>query len=151
VREAHLAKEPCDDIAENNTLVSLVVAGRCWDPSQVPEVAFPLVKAVILAAGIEEEDVWITVDQPATVEAFNALHAHRIEGTGDVGIGWLLRLHLHGGGFVREWADEGIPVAKLGDGDGDLGLDDGVDTADLVCDLPCALEKNGFPDVAFLL
>ena len=62
----------------------------------------------------------IAVDKPAAVEALDALHTHRIEGASDVRVGWLLSLHLHGGGFVREGADECIPVAKLGDGDGDL-------------------------------
>lgn len=128
-----------------------MVAGWCWNSSQVPQITLPLVKAVILTAGVEEEDVGITVDQPATVKALDALDAHRVEGGSDVGIGWLLRLHFHGSGLVREGTDEGIPVAKLGDGDGDLGLDDGVDATDLVGDLPCALEEDGVSDVAFLL
>ena len=128
-----------------------MVAGWGWDSSQVPQIAFPLVEAVVLAAGIEEEDVGITVDQPATVKTLDALDAHRLEGASDVGIGWLLRLHFHGSGLVREGADEGIPVAKLGDGDGHFGLDDGVDATDLVGNLPCALEEDGVSDVAFLL
>ena len=60
----------------------------------------------------------------------------------------LLGLDLHGGSLVGERADEGVTVAILGDGDGDLGLDDGVDTADLVSDLPGALEEEGVADVA---
>ena len=39
------------------------------------------------------------------------------------------------------------PVSKLLDGHGHLGLDDGVDTADLVGDLPCALEEERLVDV----
>jgi len=128
-----------------------VVAGWGRDSSQVPQIAFPFVEAVVLAAGIEEEDVGVTVDQPATVKTLDALDAHRLEGGSDVGIGWLLRLHFHGGGLVRKGADEGIPVAKLGDGDGHFGLDDGVDATNLVGDLPCALEEDGVSDVAFLL
>jgi hypothetical protein len=91
-----LAKEPCDDVAKNDTLVRFVVAGRCWDSCQVPEIALPLVKAMILATGIEEKNVGIAVDKPATVEALDALHTHRIEGSSDVRVGWLLCLHLHG-------------------------------------------------------
>ena len=64
-----------------------------------------------------------------------------------MGIGGLLCLDLHRGGLVGEGPDEGIPVAKLGDGDGDLCLDDGVDAADFVCDLPCTLEEDGVVNV----
>lgn len=66
-----------------------------------------------------------------------------------MGVLGLLGLDLHGGGLVGEGADEGVAVAVLGDGDGDLCLDDGVDAADLVCDLPGALEEEGITDVAF--
>ena len=52
---------------------------------------------MVLATGIEEKNVGIAVDKPATVEALDALHTHRIEGCSDVGVGWLLCLHLHGG------------------------------------------------------
>jgi hypothetical protein len=57
-------------------LVRFVVAGWCWDSCQVPEIAFPFVKAVILATGIEEKDMGIAVDKPATVEALDAFHTH---------------------------------------------------------------------------
>jgi len=90
-----------------------VVAGWCWDACEVPEIAFPLIEAVILAACIEEEDVGITVDEPATVEAFYAFYTHRFEGVGDVRVSRLLRLDFHGSGFVRERTDEGVSVAKL--------------------------------------
>ena len=55
-------------------------------------------------------------------------------------VGGLFRFNFHGRGLVRQGSDETIPVAELGDGDGDLRLNDRVDAANLVCDLPCALE-----------
>ena len=95
-----LAEEPCDDVSKNDTLVRFVIAGGCWNPCQVPEIAFPFVQAMILATGIEEKNVGIAVDKPAAVEALDALHTHRFEGASDVGVGWLLCFHLHGSGFV---------------------------------------------------
>lgn len=38
------------------------------------------------------------------------------------------------------------PVAIFSDSDGDLGLDDGVDTSDFVGDFPSALEEQGLVD-----
>jgi len=67
-----------------------------------------------------------------------------------MGICGFLLLDFHGGGLVAERTDKGVPVAILCDGDWDLGLDDGVDTADLVCDLPGALEEKRVADVAFV-
>ena len=118
--EMHLAEEPCYDVAKDNAFVGFVVARWCRDACEVPEIAFPLIEAVILAACIEEEDVGITVDEPATVEAFYALYTHGFEGSGDVRVSRLLRLDFHGGRFVRERADEGVSVTKLGYGDGHL-------------------------------
>jgi hypothetical protein len=128
-----------------------VVTGWCGNSSQVPEIAFPLVKTVILAASIKEEDVRIAIDQPATIETFYALYTHRVESAGDMRIGWFLCLHLHGSRFVRERADESVPVTKLGDGDWYFGFYDGVDTADLVCDLPSAFEEDWVTDIALIV
>jgi hypothetical protein len=65
-----------------------------------------------------------------------------------MGVLWLQLLDLHGSGLVAEGSDEGISVAILCDRDGDFGLDDGVDSPDLVCDLPGALEEDGIVNVA---
>lgn len=45
-------------------------------------------------------------------------------------VGGLGRFNLHGCRLVGQRTDQGVPVAILGDGDGDLGLDDRVDTSD---------------------
>ena len=97
-----------------------MVAGWRGYSCQVPEIAFPLIDAMVLAAGIKEKDVRIAINQPATIKAFHSLYTHGLEGTRDVRVGGFLCFHFHGGRFVREWTDEGIPVAKLGDGDGNL-------------------------------
>jgi hypothetical protein len=64
---------------------------------------------------------------------------------------WFLCLDFHGCGLVREGPDEAVSVAIFCNGDRDFCLDDGVDTADLVSDLPGALEKEGVVDVALEL
>ena len=79
----------------------------------------------------------------------NIISQLHVDGVGDVGVGGHLGLDLHGGGLVGEGADKAVSVAKLGDGDGDLCLDDGVDTANFVRDLPCAFEEKGISNVAF--
>ena len=42
--------------------------------------------------------------------------------------------------------DGSLPVSIFLDGYRNLGLDDGVDTTDLVCDLPSALEEQRVVD-----
>ena len=103
-----------------------------WDAREVPEIALPLVEVVVGAAGIEEEDAGGALDEPAAVETLDAAGAHGLEGEGDGGVvlGRVLGLDLHGGGLVGEGPDEAVAVAVFGDGDGDFGLDDGVDAAD---------------------
>lgn len=128
----------------------MVVGGR-GDAGQVPEVALPLIEAGVGAAGVEEEDAGVALDEPATVEDLDALGAHGVEGGEEMLVGGLLWLDLHGGSLVGEGADETVPVAEFLDGDGDLCLYDGVYAADLVCDLPCALEEDGAADVALFV
>ena len=96
----YLSQEPGNDVAENDTLISFVVAGWCGYSCQVPEIAFPLIDAVILAASIKEKDVRIAVNEPATIKAFHSLYTHRLEGTGDVRVGRFFRFHFHGSRFV---------------------------------------------------
>jgi hypothetical protein len=60
-----------------------------------------------------------------------------------------LRVHLfnlHRGCLVGQGSNEGVPVPKLLACHGSLGFDDGVDSSDLVCDLPRALEQQGIVD-----
>lgn len=66
-------------------------------------------------------------------------------------VGWFLLLNLHRGCLVAERTDEAVAVTILGHGDWYLGLDNGVDAPDLVCDLPRALEEEGVSNVAFYL
>lgn len=46
-------KEPCDEVAEDNGLVGLVVVWWSRDAGKIPEVAFPFVEAVVFAARVE--------------------------------------------------------------------------------------------------
>ena len=144
----YFAQEPRNNISKHNRLVRFVIIWRSWDSSEVPEIALPFVKTGVLAAGIEEQDVGCAFYEPSTVKTLDASGTHRLERPGEVGILWLLRFNLHRGGFVAERADEAIAVAILGDGDGDLRLDDGIDSTNFVGDLPGALEEEGIPDVA---
>jgi len=74
-----------------------VVAGWRGYSCQIPEITFPLIDTVVLAAGIKEKDVGIAIDQPATIKAFHSLYTHRLEGSSDMRVGRLLRFHFHGG------------------------------------------------------
>ena len=116
----HLAEKPGDDVAENDRLVRFVIVGRGRDACEVPEVALPLVEARVLAAGVEEEDVWSALDEPTTVKDLDSCCAHAVEGGSEVGVSRLLSLDLHGGGLVGERTDEGIAIAILGDCNGYL-------------------------------
>lgn len=51
-------------------------------------------------------------------------------------------LHLHRRRLVAQRPDQRVPTPILGDGDGSLGLDDGVDTSDLVGYLPGDFEQE---------
>lgn len=94
------------------------------------------------AAGVEQEHAGRTLDQPAAVQTLDAFGAHAVQCGCEHGIGGLLRLDLHGGGFVHQRADEGVSITILCDGDGDLGFYDGVDASDLVGDLPSTFEEK---------
>jgi hypothetical protein len=90
-----------------------VVVGRAGDARKVPEVGLPLVETGVHAAGVEEEDLGVALDEPAAIEGLDALGLHGLEGAGDVWVGGLLWLDLHGSGLVGERADEAVSVAKL--------------------------------------
>lgn len=120
-----------------------MVVGWGGDTREVPEIALPLVEARVLAAGIEEQHVRCTLNQPASVEDLDPGGAHAIEGRGEVGVLGLLGLDLHGGGLVGEGADEGVAVAILGDSDRYFRLDDGVDAADLVLTSQAHSKRRG--------
>ena len=119
-----------------------MIVGGARDAGEVPEIALPLVSLGVHAAGIEEQDVWSAVDEPSAVKGLDTTIAHDCEGGDEVGIVRLFLIDLHGGSLVGEGADEAVPVAILCLGDGDLCLDNGIDSADLVCDLPGALEED---------
>jgi hypothetical protein len=73
---AYLSKEPGNDVAKDDALVGFVVAGWCGYSCQIPEITFPFIDAVILAAGIEEKDVGVAINQPAPIKAFYSLYTH---------------------------------------------------------------------------
>ena len=100
-----------------------------------------------MGACVEEEDVGISLNEPSAIESLDALCAHGVKRGSEVFVRWLDLLDLHGGGLVGEWADKTISIAKLRDGDGDFCFDDCVDPADLVGNLPSALEEEGVGDI----
>lgn len=138
--KTHVAKEPGDEITKDNGLVCLVVIWRTGNASKVPEVALPLIETRIHGAGIEKQHMRTSLNKPATIKNFDALRLHRLEGCSKVNVCRVLRLDLHRGRLVGERADEAVSVAKLRDSDRDFGLDDRVDAADLVSNLPGTLE-----------
>lgn len=91
----------------------------------------------------------VALDEPSSIENLDALRAHRLNRGREMLVCRLLCLDLHGGCLVRQRADQTVSVPKLRYSDGDLCLDDGVDTADLVCNLPGAFEEDGIADIAF--
>jgi hypothetical protein len=125
-----------------------VVVGRGRDAGEVPEIALPLVYPRVLAASVEEENAGRALNEPTAVEALDASLPHRVERCGQMRVLRLLRLDFHRRGLVGERADEAVAVAELLHGDGHLGLDDGVDTADLVGYLPGAFEQKRVAHVA---
>ena len=147
----HLSEEPGDNVTEDNRLVGFMIVWRGGDACEVPEVCLPLVETRVLAAGVEEKDVGSTLYEPAAIKHLDTGCAHAVEGSGEVRVGRFLGLDLHWRGLVGERADECVAIAIFGDGDGDFGLDDGVDTANLVGDLPSALEEEGIANVALNL
>ncbi len=134
------AEEPCSEVAEDERLVGLVVVCWGWDTSQVPEIRLPLVHAVVHAGGVEEQDTGRTLDEPSSIEELDTRIAHAVERLLQQGVFRLDRLHLHRCRLVRKGTDERVALAILLVSDGGLGLDDGVDTPDLVSDFPCCLE-----------
>jgi len=95
--------------------------------------------------------VRVALDKPAAVENLYALGTHRIKGSREVLVGGLLCFDFHGGGLVGQRPNETVSIAILGDSHWDLGLDDGIDTSNLVGNLPGALEEEGVVYVALFV
>lgn len=140
LEKTHVAEEPGDEITKDNGLVCLVVIWGTGNAGKVPQITLPLIKTRIHRASVKEQHMRISLDKPATVESLYALRLHGLEGRSKVAICGVLRLNLHRGGLVGEGTDEAVSVAKLGNSDGDFGLDDRVDAADLVGDFPCTFK-----------
>ena len=78
---SHLAQEPSNEISKDDGLVRLMIIWSGGNAGKVPEVTLPLVETGILAARVEEEDVGVALDEPATVEDLDACGAHGVEGS----------------------------------------------------------------------
>lgn len=91
------------------------------------------------------------VDKPSAVEGLYAAIAHDLEGSSDIRIFGVFLIDLHWGCLVGERADEAVPVTIFCEGDGDLCFNDGVDSSDLICDLPSALEEDRGRNVSFVV
>lgn len=145
--DAYLAQEPCNDVSKHDRLVSFVIVWWSGDPCEIPQIAFPLVEPRVLATGIEEKDPRSTFDEPTAVKAFYSCATHCVQSRSEVGVVGLLRFDFHRCSLVAERAYEAVSLAKLGDGDGDLGLDDGVDTTDFIRDFPSTFKEQGISDI----
>lgn len=96
MRRAYLSEEPGDEVAKDDGLVGLVVAGGRGDTGDVPEVALPLVQVAVGSLGVEEQDAGSALDQPAAVHVANATVLHGLEGGGELGGVGLHLFHLDG-------------------------------------------------------
>jgi hypothetical protein len=73
----------------------VVVWGR-GDAGEVPEIALPLVETRVHGAYVKEQDAGCALDEPAAIQRLDACVAHCVEGCGEMGIGGLFSLYLHG-------------------------------------------------------
>ena len=144
----HLSEKPGDDVAEDDRLIGFMIVWRCGDACEVPEVCFPLVESRVLAASIEKKNVGSTLYEPAAIKHLDTSRSHAVEGGSEVRVSRFLGLDLHWRGLVGERADKCVAIAIFRDGDRDFGLDNGVDTANLVGDLPSTLEEEGIASIA---
>src|SRR5258706_5446113 len=71
-----LPKEPSYKVAEHNRLVGFVVIWWSGDTSEVPEVAFPLIQAVVLRTSVEEEYTGGPFYEPPAIEYLYAALTH---------------------------------------------------------------------------
>jgi hypothetical protein len=102
-----------------------------------------------LGASVEKKNMRIAFDEPSAVEGLYTLGTHGFKGSSEMWIGWFLWLYFHWGRLVRQGTDETVSITELGDGDRNFSFDNGVYTADLVGDLPSALEKQRIANISF--
>lgn len=98
--ETHFSQEPRNQIPKNDCLIRLMIIRRGRDPSQIPQVALPLVQLAVRRPSIEQNNLRRSFYKPPSIKHLNALLAHVVECGLDRRIGWLLRLYLHGCGLV---------------------------------------------------
>ena len=98
----YLAQKPGDQIPEHDGLVRLMIVRRSRDTRQVPQVAFPFVQLPVCRAGVEQDDLWRTLDEPAAIEHLDALLAHGVERELNGRILGLLGLDFHGRRLVGQ-------------------------------------------------
>lgn len=75
----YFSEEPGNNVTENDSLVGLVVTWWGWNASNVPEIRLPLIEMVVGGAGVEEQNSWSTVNEPASVGIGDAPLRHRIQ------------------------------------------------------------------------
>lgn len=98
---AYLAEEPCNQVAEDDGLVSLVVARRGRDTGSVPEIGLPLVEVTICRLGINEENAGSALDKPAPIQHADSSFLHRFHTRFDAGIGGLELFYLDSSLFAH--------------------------------------------------
>lgn len=104
----HLAQEPCNQIAEDDSFVRLMVVGRTGNASGRPEVALPLVELVVAGAGVEEEHARCAVNQPSAVEGLDATVVHGLDGGYHGRVLGHDLLDFHGGRSAVERTQHGV-------------------------------------------
>lgn len=112
-----LAQEPCNQIAEDDSFVRLMVIRRTGNASGSPKVTLPLVELVVTGAGVEQEHTRRSIDQPASVQCLDAAVVHRLYGSHHGGIFGDDLFDFYGGGGAVERTEHGVVGAILGGGD----------------------------------
>lgn len=139
---AHLAQEPCNQIAEDDSFVSFMVIRRAGNASSGPQVTLPLIELVVAGAGVEQQHARRAVDQPAAVECLDASVVHRLDGSHhSLVLGYDLFNFYRGRSAVKR-AKHGVVGAIFGCGDLSLGLEDGIDATDAVGNFGSNLEED---------
>jgi hypothetical protein len=102
---AYISQEPGDEVSQDDRLVGFLVTWGTRNTSQVPEVRLPLVEFVVHAAGVEEQNMGVALDEPSSIENLYALSTHSVNGASQMLVCRFLCLDLHGGCLVGQRAD----------------------------------------------
>lgn len=147
-RHLKLADEVRDHVAKDRRVVGLDVEMRDANVALLPKLLPELVQLPRARSDVEENDLRVSVDEPAAAVDLVAVRPERVDGPLErrvVGELKLLNLLTRALFFVR--AEQAILVAQLLGGHESLRPYDRVDPADLVGRLPCDLKREAILQV----